>query len=489
MDFFDPQKQKRHAIRLAIGYAVIGTVLLLATTILLHWAYGYGLDKEGKVIQNGLVFVSTRPEGADAYMNGKRYKDQTNTRINVPSGQYLLELKRNGYHDWKRALTVEGGKLQRFDYPLLFPKEIKTTVTKQYDAPPTLNSVSIDKRWLLVSTSNHNFDLFDLNAENPQSVALNIPSEILAANSATTNWQLLEWAKDNRHVLLRRLYNTAGQPGSEYILLDRERPDLSQNLTIKLGFTPTHIELRNQAYDRYYAFDQNSGQVFTATLDSPTPQPYLSEVLAFTSERDTVVYATTEGADVGRVNIRIKVADNPSLTVRQVPAGTGYLLELALYQNKLYLAAGASSENRVFLYRDPIATLKARPNEPLAPVQILKVTAPNHVSFSANARFVIAQNGDQFAVYDAETDRGYGYRTNLPIDAPQTRATWMDGFRLCYVSGGKVVVFDFDGTNLQNLSAASSNHRPAFDRDYRYMYTIDAQNAVSRTALLTEEDL
>ncbi|HEU4984345.1 MAG TPA: PEGA domain-containing protein, partial [Nitrososphaera sp.] len=293
MDFFDPQKQKRHAIRLAVGYAVIGTVLLLATTILLHWAYGYGLDKEGRVIQNGLVFVSSRPEGADAYLNGKKYKDQTNTRVTLPAGQYLLELKREGYHDWKRVVTVEGGSVERFDYSLLFPARLDTSVVKQYTGAPALSTESLDRRWLLVSAPEQNkFDLFDLDADQPSSQSLTLPADILASSSTTTGWKLVEWAKDNRHVLLLRSYDRLGQAASEYVLFDRERPDLSRNLSVAMGFTPTDIELRDQAHDQYYVFDQNSGQVFTANLDQPTPQPLAGGVLAFSSEKDVVAYAT-----------------------------------------------------------------------------------------------------------------------------------------------------------------------------------------------------
>lgn len=469
---------------------MIGVVLILATTILLYRAYGFGLDKEGRIIQNGLVFVSSRPDGADAYLNGKKYKDQTNTRMDLPSGQYLLELKRNGYLDWKRALTVEGGSVERFDYPLLFPKLLNTEVTKQNSAAPTLSTESLDRRWLLASAAEQNkFDLFDLNTKEVSSQSLAVPAEVLAAGSTTTGWQLSEWAKDNRHVLLRRSYDKLGQAGSEYILFDRERPDLSQNLSIALGFTPTEIELRDQAYDQYYAYDQNSGQLFTANLEKPTPQPYLSGVLAFASEKDTVVYVTAQDAAAGKALIRIKVKDDQPLTVKQVPAGTAYLLDMAIYEGKLYLTAGASSEDRVFFYRDPLGALKARPKEALAPIQILKVTAPNHVSFSANKRFAIAENGDKFAVYDIETDRGYAYQSGAPLDAPQVHATWMDGYRLCYISGGKVVVFDFDGTNVRSLSVASPNYLPIFDRNYRYLYTFNPQNALTRTALLTPEDL
>jgi hypothetical protein len=71
MDFFDPKKQKMHAIRLGVGYALIGLALVLATTILLYQAYGFGIDRRGNVIQNGLVFLSSQPKGAAIYVNNK----------------------------------------------------------------------------------------------------------------------------------------------------------------------------------------------------------------------------------------------------------------------------------------------------------------------------------------------------------------------------------------------------------------------------------
>lgn len=490
MDFFDPQKQKRHAIRLAIGYALMGVMLVLATTVLLYHAYGFGLDKNGRVIQNGLVFVSSRPEGATVYVNGKKYKDSTNTRMSLPSGQYVMELKRDGYHDWKRVLTVEGGSVERFDYPLLFPTNLKSTVTKEYSSTPAFSTQSLDRRWLMLARSEQNmFDLYDLGAKEPSARSLAVPADILAAGTTTTGWQLGEWAKDNRRVLLKRTYDKSGQAGTEYILLDRESPDLSRNLSVAFGFTPTTVELRDQAHDRYYLYDQSSGQLFTATLNEPTPQPYISKVLAFTSEKDTVAYVTTQDAEAGKALIRIKQNTDPAMTVRQVSVSPTYLLDIAAYEDALYLAAGASAEDRVFLFKDPIGSMRAAPKVSLAPIQILKVTAPSHVSFSANKRFVIVENGDKFAVYDAETDRGYAYQVPAVLDAPQAHATWMDGFRLSYVSAGKVVVFDFDGTNMRTLTAASPNHLPFFDRDYRFMYVLNGQNALTSTALLTPEDL
>jgi len=491
MDFFDPEKQKQHTIRLAIGYAAMGIALVLATIVALYWARGFTLDKNGHVIQNGLVFVSSLPEEVDVYTNGNKYKDHTNTRLNLPSGQYILELKRDGYNSWKRALTVEGESLQRFDYPMLFPKSLVTTPVKQYTVAPTFTTESSDHKWLVVATPDQNvFDVFDLTAEKLVPTTLTVPADILAAGSTTTSWETVSWAKDNRHVVLKRSYDKLGQRNVEYILLDREAPAASQNLSVLLGFSPTSIMLRDQAYDQYYLFDQAAGQVFTADLKRPTPQPYISNVLAFSAEGDTVVYATGKDAPADKVFIRALQKGEQPVTIRTVAAGTSYLVALAVYDSRLYVAAGAAGENRVFLYEEPIAALKAKPNEVVVPVQILKVANPNYLAFSTNKRFVIIENADHFAVYDNETERGYVYQAKLPLDALQQHATWMDGYRLSYVSGGKQIVFDFDGINLQTLAAASPAYGPLFDRDYRYSYTIDpATGALVRTALRTPEDL
>src|SRR5438128_1981144 len=97
MDFLDPKKQRAHMIRLIVGYVLIGVAILIATLILLYQAYGFGLGKDGEIIQNGLVFVSTQPSGADIYIDGKHKDSRTNTRLQLPEGSYQLELRREGY--------------------------------------------------------------------------------------------------------------------------------------------------------------------------------------------------------------------------------------------------------------------------------------------------------------------------------------------------------------------------------------------------------
>lgn len=499
MEFFDPKKQKAHQIRLIIGYVLIGLIIVLTTTILLYWARGYGL-KDGEVIQSGRVFISSRPSKADIYINNKRHGDSTNTSILMEAGQYTFELKRSGYRSWKRAINVEGGSVVRFDYPVLFPAKLTSSSVKRYDAAPSLYLHSPDRRWLLVQQgSGLTFDVFDFDNREDAPKEIAIPSGLVSGQDGQ-KWELLEWSNDNRRVLLRHLYQKDGQTNAEYILLDREKPGESANLTRVLGVNPGHIELRDKKYDQYYLYDKASLKLSTASLKEPKPQLLLEGVLDFKSHgEDKLLYVTTESQLADKASVRLREGD-VTYTLRQVPRTDTYLLDLAEYERDWFIVISNPTENRTYIYKNPIASLKVNAERPLVPVHIFKLATPNFLAFSDTARFVAAQSGTSFAVFDAENEKAYAFQLKTPLDAPQQHATWMDGHRLKAVSNGKAVVFDFDNANQEVLVDTNAGVGMFFDRQYRFLYTVTsqttknaegqdvAQHTLQRTSLLTPED-
>lgn len=497
MDFLDPKKQKQHKIQLIIGYVLVAIALMLTTTILLYQAYGFGVDKNGQIIQNGLVFVSSTPNPAHIYINGQRYKDDTNVRIPLPSGQYTFELQRDGYNNWKRAITVEGGSVEHFDYPFLYPTKLTATTVKSYAVKGRLSTQSPDRRWLIEQNSDSllRFDVYDLNTIKAPSEEIALPDGVLSAtqNGSTAKLELEQWSTDNRHVLLKHSFQRNGQAAHEFIMLDRNDPSQSFNLTTKLGVNPTKIELRDRAYDQYYLFDETAKTLTTATIKQPQPKVYLDHVLAFKSYSDQVMlYATTKDTESGKVSIVMRDGQGSNV-IRTVEAGGPYLLNLTKYSGDWYVAAGAANEDKVYVYKNPVDMLKLQ--HITVPVHILKVTQPSFIEFSDNARFIMVENGSKFALYDAENDKGYAYDTKKPLDAPQAHASWMDGHRLTYVTGGKLYAFDFDGANSRTLMNADADALPAFSRDYDYVYVratgtnVDAPFMLTRIPLRTPNDL
>jgi hypothetical protein len=576
MDYLDPRKQLRQRFILPLGYVLIGVAIILATWLLVAVAQGFGRGKNGAVIQNGLAFFSSQPSPAGIYVNGaSKPLKTTNTRLYLPEGTYAIQLKRTGYRTWQRTVVLNGGSVEHFDYPLLFPTTMTAKPVQTYASAPQLSTQSPDRRWLVVSQpgSLTDFDVYDLKSNTPATTLskLSLPAGLLtkASNPASESWQLEEWADDNQHLVLQHNYDGK----TEYILIDRTDATKAQNLNTVLSLSPTDpikLTLDNKKYDQYYIYDSattgtaagttttsttgtttlpatttaagSASTLQTASLKTPAQVPLLDHVLSYqTYGSNTVIYVTDSGAPAGKVEVKLlqggpggKIYD-----IRTLPAGTIYLLDLATYNGTPYLAVGASSDNKVYIYQDPISHLTAEPaattpstaqptsaatqagsttkssstapssqtapttptalaNPDLDSIQILHVTAPNYLSFSDNAQFIMTENAGEFAVYDIENKQLYHYTIPQPLDAPQIHASWMDGDRLTYVSGGKLIVFDYDAANRQTLIPAAAQYLPAFTPDYKNLFTLAPapiaptttadQFDLSQTSLLTPAD-
>ncbi len=477
MDFLDPKKQRAHMIRLFAGYALIALAILIATLILVYRAYGFGLAKDGQVIQNGLVFLSSRPSDAEVYLDGSRYKNNTNLKLQLESGQYTTQLRREGYRNWQRTITVDGGSLQHFDYPLLVPNKIITANIKSYTAAPNFTTQSPDRRWLLVQQdmSPLNFDIFDL--ADPKKVNSEANTLILPENLITTprsgehSWKLIEWANDNRRLLVQHSFTG----GTEYVLINRDNVEESVNLTKSLTLgAGWELTLRDKKYDKYYVLDPAAHTLGTTSLDEKGQiAALLTQVLAYkTYGSDIVLYVTDKGATAADKVVTMLLDDGQSYRLREHGAAPPYLIDIAQYSGDWYTVVGSSGDSKVYVYKNPQRIRKASQTAALVPVRILRVPAPNYVAFSSNTQYIMASNGTSFATYDAEYDKGYSFTASMPLDLPASHATWMDSQRLTYVSGGKLAVVEYDNANPQILMPASSNYLPFFSRDYQTIYSL-----------------
>lgn len=489
MEYLDIKKQSRHHAMLFVGYVLVAVAIVLATRLLVYQAYGFGLGKNGTIIQNGLLFFSSQPNPAKIYINNQLESVTTNTRLLLPAGIYHVKLTRNGYRDWQRTIELDGGSVVHFDYPLLVPRTLVTKSFKSFTAAPGLLTQSPDHRWLLAEApgSMTNFSVYDLKNPTKPPTDVTLPPNLLAKATAGEAWQLGEWADDNQHVLLQHSFDGK----TEFILLDRANPDQSLNLNNTLAANPAKLSLKNKKYDQYYLYDTATGALQAGGLKTPTI-PVVQHVLAYQSYgNDTLLYVTGDDARPGMVQVKLRVGNTTSV-IRSLPTSNTYLVDLTTYSGVMYVAAGDTADNKVYIYKDPAGQLAALPNQAPVPIQVLHVPRPNYLSFSPNAQFIMTSNGNYFGVYDIENQNGYNYTTPEPLDAPQTHAGWMDGNRLDYISGGKLLVFDYDGTNHQTLAAAAGQYLPAFAPDYKDVYILtqgnNGQFDLNDTSLLTPAD-
>lgn len=467
---------------LFIGYGLIAVAIGIAALIMLYWAYGYNLDRQGEVQQNGIVFISSSPSQARINLSSNQNTPsnaQTNARLQLRSGDYELKLNKPGYDEWSHKITVMGGDVQHFDYPKLFPSALKTETVRNYPSAPTMAAQSPDRKWLVVKNVATTTDFTVVDLRNPSKLTqteVNLPENLLTPSNGASSWENIEWANDNQFLLLKYTFSRAEVAAHEYILFDREAPERSLNLTRELKLSPTvELTLFDKKYDKYYIFDRSVGVLKTVSMAGESLSDQLDYVKEFKGYgNDTLLYVTNLPSDGKEVKDTVNVVlrqGSKKLIVTRLPAGdTSYHLDMTRYDGKWYIAVAGNTEPGVHIFRDPQNSLLSGLNLP-RPWRFIQVKNPTFVSFSANSRFLMAQSGQNIAVYDAEDASTLRYTLSSPIDAPQTKVRWMDGHRLVYTSEQKLTVVDYDNTNRRSLQTALPGYLPAFSNNYEYVYS------------------
>jgi hypothetical protein len=465
-----------------VGYVMVAILIVLATILLVYDAYGYGFNtKTGDIIENGLLFVESKPGGASIYLNGQNQNNTTSARLVLPAGNYTLSLKKDGYRNWQRTFTLTEHSIARYVYPFLFPTKPVTSSLKTYPSQPSLVIQSPDRRWLLVPSSSTDtntvsFDELDTTNLAQASKSISIPSGLLTStNLPGSSLSVVEWSTDNVNVLLAHAY----QGGNEFIVFNRQDPAKSYNVNKLFNVSPSQVALRNKKVDQLYIYQQSGGTLQVgdtskATLDTPI----LRNILAFKAYGSNLLaYVTSNGVPAGQVAAR--VWDNgKTYLLSSFAAGNVYLIDATQFQGHWYYVAGSNTSDRVNVFKDPMDKLHS--SSKATPLMALRQTGGTKVSFSANTRFVAVEAGQGFAVYDFETQSYYRYTLSTKIDGP---LHWMDGHRLVGSSQGKIFIMDYDSVNQQTLSPTLLPDGGYFDRDYNHLITVAPSSSPGKTIL------
>jgi hypothetical protein len=480
MDFLDPRKRRSHKIRLIIGYFLMAIVIGLATVILVYGAYGYGINtKTGQVIQNGLLFVDSKPGGADIYLNGQLQSGKTAARLVLPAADYTLTIKKDGYRSWQRRFVLDEHTISRYVYPFLFPTKPYTVGLKDYPSLPSLVTETPDRHWLLVQSpdsvaGNLVFDQFDTSklAQAPTSVAL--PKSVITA-ADSSSFKVVEWSTNNNQVLLEHIY----PGGNEFIVFDRTKPDQSFNVNKLFKVDPSQVALKNKKADQLYVYGDNGNLQIADIGQGTLSDPILKHILAFKPYGDNIVtYVTAVGAPAGQVTAKILDGNN-TYPLYTFTAGTTYLLDTAQFNGHWYYVAGSDKTDRIDIFKDPESSIKDPKFGKAVPLVALSDIGATKLNFSDNARFISAEAGSSFAVYDFETDNSYRYTIKSPLT---TTLDWMDGHRLIGQSGSQVFVTDYDSKNQVLVSPTVYPEGGFFSRDYNQMITfVPASNGTNVT--------
>lgn len=482
MEFIDPAHKQKHKKRLAIGYVLLTILVALSTYMLVATAMGYQIfQKDGQVVQNGLIFLDSKPVNADIYINGKKESSKTDTRLALAEGDYEIILKSEGYKDWTRRITLYGGKVSFINYPRLFPKELKVTDLKAYQgANSGFLTQSPDRRWILFqdNLSSTDINVIDTTKESEPQQILSIPVQALGTTTAKFGAiKVIEWSSDNKHFLVQHVSKDGV---SDFAIINREDPTKSININSLFNLKPDKVGLYDAKVEKVYMYFAGGGILRLGNVkDKTIGSQIFDQVLDFKQiSENRLMFATTKNATAGKVTVNAVDGDKTFYIgeVEYDPSNQ-YVLESSQFNGDWYYAVGSKTSEKLQIYKNPQNFSDSINDKKPTVLTSLRAGLPEYVKFSPQRRFLLMQGPQAFSVYDA--DLKSSFRINLPSKLdPGTTISWVDEFIIQYVIEGKLYFSDFDGKNVREIATVKTPYKGLIDSDFKRLYTINSISGV-----------
>lgn len=167
------------------------------TYLVVLFARGYRISptQGGQISPTGLLVATSDPNGAQLFVNGE-LKSATNTTLNLPPGDYTVEIKKEGFSPWKKVLHLEAEIVTRADATLFPSVPSLRAVTSSGGSTPYLSPDGGKLAFILFSDRQSKVYTTDL-SESPLG-QISRESRLL---TTLPGQPLLTWDPDSRQLL------------------------------------------------------------------------------------------------------------------------------------------------------------------------------------------------------------------------------------------------------------------------------------------------
>jgi hypothetical protein len=312
-------------------FFLLALILLLAGSYLaVRFARGERIDLKNKILApTGLLVASSTPDGASVFVDGK-LRTATDDTLNLTPGQYEVEIKKDGFHPWKKTLKIEKELVTKTDTYLFSSFPSLKSLTYTGAANPVL-SPDFQKAVFAVATASASttkqglwvLDLVDrplgLNRE-PRQIIKSAP------RGRDFSQSQYRWSPDSKQLLVTlknrpgRIYGTVIE---ENFLLDADRLndptdliDVTPSLKTILSQWQEEEALRKQAQ-----LSKLPKKLLAILKDA-------SENIIFAPNEKKILYTATASATIPKNIKKPLPASNTQPETRQIEPGKTYVYDL-----------------------------------------------------------------------------------------------------------------------------------------------------------------
>lgn len=274
---------------LATTFLIVGTVGVVVTL----FARGYRLSLQDDTISlspSGLLVANSDPTGAQVFINGE-LKTATDNTISIPPGTYDISIKKEGFLEWKKRLTIEKETVSQIDAYLVSTAPSLTAFTISGALNPQF-SPDFGKIAYVVPANgdSQKAGLWIIETVNLPLGFNREARRITDGDVAQGSWK---WSPDGREILLTtsrgvfllntseftpqaQLVNIASQ--KEIIEAEWEEEEMKR-LSSQLSKIDSEIRKVFERYSTDIAFSPDGNRlVYTATAEANIPQDIVKQL-------------------------------------------------------------------------------------------------------------------------------------------------------------------------------------------------------------------
>lgn len=469
--YHPPSKRKQLVQRVAV-YGLMTVSIVALVVVLVFVMLGYQFNKaDGRIEQGGLVQFGTQPAGATVSIDGSDFGTRTPSKTTMLAGQHVVGMNLKNYEIWQKSVDVPAGGVLWLNYARLVPRVLTPGSVADFGTVSS-TSTSPNKRWLAIKNEAETpvIQLADLSRDTVAMTKLTISATSFtpAAVGAKDSFSIEAWDPSSRYLLIKHNYGTGL---SEWLVVDTRDATNTSNVTQLLAINASKLQFSNSNSRVLYGLID--GDIRKIDLDAQTiSAPLVRNVDEFSLyDRATVVY-TSRLVDGQRTAGYYNDGASKPRAVRSYSDTGKVPLHFALgkYYDSTYVAIA---------YGDAVEILKgtlpsSESDETSSLKAVATMTIPSGVqelSIITGGRFIVAQHGAAYSVYDLELSKMTTTRLKSG-KVPKDKLNWADGYHVLDDQSGTVRMYEFDGANQYDIMPVVPGFSATLSPSGKYFYGI-----------------
>lgn len=446
------RKKKWRTIKLVITEIIMVVAVIVTVVLLTFFAMGYRVDKDGELGQQGLFQIQSHPSGAIVTIDGEDLLAHTNTTKLLPAGEHTIILTKDGYDSWTKTFTSELGRLIKIVYPRIFLQKRTPETMREYEHPISFFAPATNRDAVIYSVNNNKrWILLDVRGDDAVEKEIDLSEQLEGLTVADVVWD-----DNSDKILVKAMQNDT----PEWLLVDISDSENTISLNKEFDMDFSMAEFMSGNGEKLMVL-QNGTNLRTIDLSNKTISGVLAkDIVAVTHYNDKVFYLN------GKNELKLLQENGEDILISSYDEGQKVKILASGYVDSNYLTVTVDDKMYIYLGDYPDNNRKLDDTKLILEKSI--GFAPDKLSVEGYDEIIMARSGRKVAVFDAEPDRFSTY------ELIGDQMFFIDNYMVGTIADNKLVVSDFDGTNVRTLTSATGT---AFiTKNNKWMYYLFSDN-------------